>query len=296
MSLTTYSYDDLISEIDANCGVNIGDKAKLLQRAQFNINRARRSIYDASMWWERYLVVSEPRTVSRSMINFNEDGYHAYGAETDIGDLFIRNGDENGKAKYTSYDGDNEKCSIVWDNSTDWEIIDTDSNVVYSVTDSSTTPPLEGWEAGTGEDPGPLLVDLAEIGTCLLVNRCDMTRGGDYQPLKYHVTARGIALHGCELDKVYVTYKIPLEGTYGDGTDGTIDEIPAEWFSYLSLRASRDYQISTRQSNDSPWIGTAQRDVEDAKQDALAKLEEQNISNTIAKRIQTHLQYSTQLQ
>lgn len=132
--------------------------------------------------------------------------------------------------------------------------------------------------------------------TILQVNRYDLNTSSNYCPIGYHVTSRGVELHNTEdLDTVYVTYRTPLDDEYGDGTGATQSSIPTEWFNYLALYAARTYQMANRQGNDSPYAGIGARELEEAKMDALMKLEEQNISNSIAKRIQTHLQYNTQL-
>jgi hypothetical protein len=167
---------------------------------------------------------------------------------------------------------------------------------LYGYTGSvSTTPPLSGWSAIEGEAPAPLLIDVAEIDTVLQINRYDLVNNGSYCPLGYHVTARGVTLHNVDEDIVYVTYRKPLSDTYGDGTAGTTSDIPEEWFNYISLYCGHEMARASRQANGNEYFPISAREVQEALTDALMKQEEQNISNSIARRIKTQLQYNTQL-
>jgi hypothetical protein len=298
MSLSTDTFDNLKLHTEAMCGNNFNShEAIFFQR---NVNLAASRAYGASSWWERFLVVSEPRTVTRGDVDFTEDSFQVYGAgSVDVNGLYVRNGTNDGKPKYTLYesDGTTAKRNIIFVTAdTQWKFSGSNNDPEYTIDSSADLPPTSGWDVDSGVSPAPLLVDVSEIGTVLQVNRYDLTTDGNpYCPIKYHVTARGITLHDQDVDTVYVTYKKPLNDKYGDGTGGTVSTIPSEWFDYIALYSARLYQIANRQSNPNPMATIASREVDEALQDAKMKLEEQNISNSVAKRIQTHLQYNTQL-
>lgn len=302
MSLSTESYSDFVNHVEAMCSESFTTNE--LTRLQKNANFAARRAYNASVWWERFLVVSEPRSVERGDIAFTEDAYYLYGAGTaGSNNLYKRNGSANGNARYSKY-GAND--SILWDleydGSANWEVLTgsgntlTENTVYYTVANTDSTPPLSGWSVSNGVSPAPLLVDVSDIETVLLVNQYDLISDSSaYCPVGFHSTARGITLHRDDLDIAYVTYRKPLTEKYGDGSGGTTTSIPSEWFYFMAAYCARLQQISMRQSNDSPYVATGSREVEESLSDALMKLEEQNTSNSIAKRIQTHLQYNTQL-
>jgi hypothetical protein len=298
MSLSTETYDDLIAQVEAQVMYTFTPTET--PRIDSVINMAAKRIFKSSVWWERYLVVSEPRTVTGNLVEFTEDSYHVKGAGTaDVNGLYVRNGTFNTLPRYSLYEGDGTtvRHNIEAEDSsgTQW-IIGNDTTSVYNVTTAATTtPPGSGWELDDGVAPAPRVYALSDMETILQVNRYDLTSSPGYCPVGYHVTSRGVELHSDDLDEVYVTYRKPLTDKFGDGTGGTTSAIPSEWFNYIALYAARTYQMASRQSNDSPFVGIGARELDEAKQDALMKLEEQNISNSIAKRIQTHLQYNTQL-
>jgi hypothetical protein len=320
MSLSSQTYSDLFAEVEALCGKSFTDvEARRVNRL---LNLAARRAYRESVWWERYLVVSQPRTVSRGEIEFSEDSYQVYGAGTsEVNGLYVRNGDQNGFPAYTKYDssGDAEYSVFVetplalntWTIQAGSPSSPTGNELYIHPdidVDISPTPPASGWDVASSaglppvpysDEPAPLLVDLQNIDTCMMVNREDILECRGYYPIQFHVSGRGIVINNSEKvdgDVAYVTYKKTFTDVYGDGTGGTTSDIPSEWFNYMALYAARQQQISQRQGNGSPYAAIASREVDEALQDELMKLEEQNISNGIAKRIQTHMQYNTQLQ
>ena len=311
MSLTTQPYSDLLAEVEAICGQTFtGTETRRVGRL---LNLAARRAYRESVWWERYLVVSQPRTVERGEIETSEDSYQVYGAGTsEVNGLYVRNGDLNGYPVYELRDSDGNVEYYIYTSEftpgRQW-YIDVDTNNLEStystfVLDEAVSfPPETGWRVSgsfdIGDAPAPNLVDLQDIDTCMMVNREDMLECRGYYPIQFHVSGRGIVINNSQKvdgDVAYVTYKKAFTDEYGDGTGGTVSDVPSEWFNYMALYAARQLQISQRQGNASPYAVIASREVDEALQDELHKLEEQNISNGIAKRIQTHMQYNTQLQ
>lgn len=308
MSLATESYTDLKNLAEATFGKPFGSHEET--RFKSLVNLAARRIYNASVWWERFLVVSEPRSVSRGDIAFTEDSFYVYGAGTaDVNGLYLRNDSENGLPVYTKYSSDGTTPLYnIWNDGVQWLLtstgigVITGINILYAIPlgplASNPTPPSDGWGRDSSydsENPSPMMVDLAEMDTILQVNRYDLVNHGSYCPLGYHVTSRGVTLHNADEDIVYVTYRKPLSDTYGDGTAGTTSDIPQEWFNYISLYAGHEMGRIQRQANGNEYFPISAREVQEALTDALMKQEEQNISNSIARRIKTHLQYNTQL-
>lgn len=297
MSLSTDTYENLIIQVESLVGDSLSPTE--LARVNANINLAARRAYRETSWWERFLVVSEPRTLARGVIDFSEDSYYVYGAgNQDVNGLYIRNGSENSVSKYTKYDTD--KTTVLYNiryDSSDWVISDNLDTVLYFITSAATTPPETGWTESATPAEAPRLQLLKEIDTCLLVTAENILENGNYNPLDFHSSARGITLSNPTVTDriVYVTYKSVFTDIYGCGTNGTVESIPSEWFNYMALYAARQQQISQRQANSSPMAIIAAREVGEAMQDELMKIEEQNISNTIARRVQTHQTYNSQL-
>ncbi|MCK5643604.1 MAG: hypothetical protein KAJ19_22585, partial [Gammaproteobacteria bacterium] len=105
MSLSTQTYSDLFAEVEALCGKSFTDVET--RRVTRLLNLAARRAYRESVWWERYLVVSQPRTVSRGEIETSEDSFQVYGAGTsDVNGLYLRAVDDDigGYPHYIKYD------------------------------------------------------------------------------------------------------------------------------------------------------------------------------------------------
>jgi len=295
--LSERTYDEFIAQVSALCMADFStkDKARITTVGNLAAKRA----YKESQWWERWLVASEPRSATRGRVDASEDSFYVFGAGTDAAnDLYVRNGTVNGKAAYTMYDTDGTTAlyDIEWDNSSDWQILDADDAVIYDVTDSSTTPPLTGWAANTGTAPAPLLTDVADIDTYMLISGTDTIRDSSSRPIRFYVDSSGANLRSnSDCDVVWVTYKKANTDIYGDGNSGTTSDIPSEWFNYMTLYAAYMYQSSQRQNNPNAAYTLALREVENALQDELIRLEDQHITDNLAKNIYTHLSQNQSL-
>ena len=296
--LTTGTYDEFILLTKALCGLDSftpEDEANVVAFGRLAAKRA----FKESQWWERWLVSGEPRTVSRGRVDASEDSYNVFGAGTSaVNGLYVRNGSVNGKAAYTLYDTDGTTAlyDIEWDNSTDWQILSAADVVLYDITDSSTTPPASGWAANTGTNPSPLLNALADIDTFLCISSTDTIRDSSSRPVRFFVDSSGANLRTNDAPgKVWVTYKKTNTDKYGDGTGGTTTAIPSEFMNYMSLYAAYMYQSSQGQNNASQAYGIALREVENALQDELMRLEEQGVTDNLAKSIYTHLSQNQSL-
>jgi len=300
--LSTRTYDEFMAQTQALCGTafTAEEKANIMALGNLAAKRA----YKESQWWERFLVASEPRTAARGRVNATEDSYYVFGAGTEASNgLYVRNGvSVDGNPAYTMYDTDGTTALYnIWSlSSTAWLITSSDIDVaitiLYSTADDSTTPPLSGWESVNGDDPSPLLNALADIDTYMLISGTDTIRDSSSRPIRFYVDSSGANLRSnVDNDVVWVTYKKTNTDIYGDGQGNTTASIPAEWFNYMSLYSAYMYQSSQRQNNQNAAYGLALREVENSLQDELIRLEDQHITDNLAKNIYTHLSQNQSL-
>jgi len=100
----------------------------------------------------------------------------------------------------------------------------------------------------------------------------------------------GIKIANCNHgDTVWVAYKKEFTDTYGDGENGTVSDIPAEWIEFMSYDAARAYAAS--QGNQDGYNPVAIRDVDRALERALMKVSRQGINETIALYFRTNYGY-----
>ena len=295
MAVYEDTYDNAIAQTSALCGTDFTDEEKAMVNRNLNLasKRARRK----TDYWERLLIVDEPRTVSRGLLQTSEDSFNVHGAGTsDVNGLYVRNGTVNSKAAYTLYDtdGTTAKYDIEWDNSTDWQILSAADVVLYDVTDASTTPPLTGWAVDTGDTPSPLLVDVEDIETALYYRK-DNSLFRSSRTYEFAADGYGIRPYalGEENITIFVTYIKKTTDVYGDGTSGTTSSIPAEWFDYMTLYAAYMYQSSQRQNNPNAAYGMALREVDASLDDEMMRLETQGIPQTVRQNVETRLAYSS---
>jgi len=288
--LSTRTYSEFIAQVSALCMSDFNDKVE--NRIMALGNLAAKRAYKETQWWERWLVASEPRSATRGRVNASEDSFSVFGAETgEVNGLYVRNGTVNTKAAYTLYDTDGTTAlyDIEWDGATDWQILSAADAIIYDIADASATPPLSGWAANTGESPAPLLTDVADIDTYMLISPTDTIRDSSSRPIRFYVDSSGANLRTNDAPSVvWVTYKKANNDVYGDGNSGTVSDIPAEWFNYMTLYAAYMYQSSQRQNNPNSGYGLALKEVENSLQDELIRLEDQHVTDNLAKNIYTH--------
>lgn len=295
MAVYESTYADAMAQIDALTGAGFSDKDR--GRAVANMNLAARRAKRKTDYWERLLVVDEPRTISRGILQTSEDSYNVYGAGTSASNgLYVRNGSSNAKARYTLFDSDGttELYDLVWDGSTDWQILDSEDEILYDITDSSETPPTSGWGVNTGESPPPLLKDVDDIETALYYRR-ESTNTRSSRTYEFAADGYGIRPYGNsqENEVMYITYIKKLNDVYGDGESGTVDQIPSEWFDYMTLYAAYMYQSSQRQSNPNQAYTLALREVDSSLEDEMMRLETQGIPQTVRQNVETRISYSS---
>ena len=295
--LSTRTYTEFIAQTQALCGASFAAGTELNNIMALGNLAARRASKE-SQWWERLLVASEPRSVLRGRVAASEDSLNVYGAGTDaVNGLYVRNGNSlDGNPVYTLYDKNGTTVLYnLWSLSgTDWYITTTAKNISpqpddYRVTSSSVTPPSSGWSSiNPGILPAPIVQALSDIDTCMLISPTDYINGCSSRPIRFFVDSSGAVLRTSDAPTtVFVTYKKVLTDIYGDGGSGTVSNIPSEWFNYMTLYAAYMYQSSNRQNNPNAAYGLALREVENALQDELIRLEDQHVTDNLAKNIYT---------
>ncbi len=307
MSLRTRTWDQLVDTVSAYAGVTVSANPKDLTRVQTLANQAAREVHEFYPWLDRWLVVAEPRTVSRGQVESTEDSFYVYGAGTDaVNGLYVRNGSTDSKPAYTLYDSDGttelynlfSHGSGVWLLTTNSIGSSPDANSLYTITSDSDTVPTSGWSVGgAGTSPAPLLVDVAEIYLMLHMDRYNIYQDRVSQPLEFHTFAGNYIIQARDIPKTaYCTYQKPLTEEYGNGTGGTTSSIPEELFSYMALYAARQMQIVSRQSNSNQlYAAVTAKQVQDAFESIGMRQEYQGTIENVAKRITTHFTTNTNL-
>jgi hypothetical protein len=253
MATNTRTWAEAVGLTQARAGASFAAGTEL-DNIGFLLNSAARTIYDESRYWERQLVV-EPRTVSRGYVAYTEDSYNVYGAGTsEVNGLYVRNGSSaDGNPAYTLYASDGSASANIWSSSnTTWQITSTavDSSPVfddiyYQETSSSTTPPAIFSAAFNAELPTPAVQALSEIGEYIGHWDGELWTCADSQRGQAYPDHNGIKIANCNHgDTVWVAYKKEFTDTYGDGENGTVSDIPAEWIEFMSYDAARAYAAS----------------------------------------------------
>jgi hypothetical protein len=235
-------------------------------------------------------------------VAYTEDSYNVFGAGTsDANGLYVRNGDSaDGNPAYTLYDSDGTTAKYnLWSSGNSWYISadEIDASPVEDVLyllfsfDPPTTPPESGWlTQAAGEDPAPIVQATSEIGEYIGHWDGELWTCADTQRGQAYPDHNGIKIANCNHgDTVWVAYKKEFTDTYGDGENGTVSDIPAEWIEFMSYDAARAYAAS--QGNQDGYNPVAIRDVDRALERALMKVSRQGINETIALYFRTNYGY-----
>lgn len=128
---------------------------------------------------------------------------------------------------------------------------------------------------------------LDYIDTFLRIHRTEPYSSGSSQDFDYIVTADGAKLVDGSLDpaSVYVTYRKQLRDTYGDGTSGTVTDIPEEWFQYISHGTYADF---LRMDGQQEKAAMADQEANDILTDELIKISNSRVMDLVATRIMTN--------
>ncbi len=293
MAQGTRTWTELIGLTAARCGCALsGDDAT---QVAFLLNSAARQLYLENPWWERFLVL-EPRTVERGYVSYSEDSFNVYGAGTnEANGLYVRNGDDNGKGKWTFFNADEVSLfDIKWDDEkfvlirgAFYDGTEFESEIVYnSSVGAVDLPPETSWTSDNGEDPTPIVQALSEIGEYIGHWNGKKWSGANPTMGTAYPDQNGIRVTDSSQDIVYMAFKKSFNTTYGDGTSGTTSDVPAEWFEFMAYSAARSFMQSQRQSDSYQPIAISE--VERVREQALLKINRQGIYKTIAQRFRTY--------
>ena len=234
----------------------------------------------------------------------DSDVYTVYGAGTkDANGLYVRNGNSaDGNPAYTLYDSEGTTVLYnLWSlSNSSWYISSSDiddldgliSGGVYANTSiQSPTPSESGWvSANESPEPAPLVQALSEIGEYIGHWNGEIWASEDAKRGQAYPDHNGIKIANCKHGNVaWVAYKKAFTDTYGDGTNGTVSDIPSEWLEFMSYDAARAYAAS--QGSQDGYNPVAIRDVERAMERALMKVSRQGINETIALYFRTNYGY-----
>lgn len=287
MAYKNTDWDEVIGLANARIGKNLTGSD--LTRMGFLINSGAKYIYDENRYWPRFLVL-EPRTVARGYIATEEDSYNVYGAgTTEANGLYVRNGNSvDGNPRYSLYAEDGTKTHDIESiGNVAWAILNlVTTEILYSISSSSTTPPETGWTvANDGEALAPIVQALSDINE--YIGHWDGAKwvGGDPNSMEAYAEQNGIRVTYPQDGTVYVAYKKENDVTYGDGEGGTTSDIPREWSEYMSITAARAYRASQAQPDGFNPI--ALKDVSDVLYQALIKVGKQGCYDTIAHQFKT---------
>jgi hypothetical protein len=289
--MNTIPYNDVLAQVESLCAA--GFSTSELPRIKSLINGGMRSIYGASAWWERYLVVGEKRLLNDGRILRVQPNVVEI-TEGSAKGIYTQRGTENGKPYYNIFGLPTSTTNnvIVWTGSS-WEIVRTASLLYDSLEDVATPDLVTEWGENNAAVFMPAsavtLLQPHNIQTLMHVAYDDPRKTGFRASTGYSATNEGYEIMGVrkDTDFVYCTYKKPLNGPFGTG-GGENANVPLEFADYVAHYAARMYQVGARQSNPNPLATIGIREIETRMQDALMQLEEQNYATHVAKDIWTH--------
>ena len=163
-----------------------------------------------------------------------------------------------------------------------WQIVDLETDTLLYTNSSSdnSAVPTSGWVVDGGEALAPLLQPLGKIEQIIEVNNSDRFDNSTVSSPRYRDS---ISTRTTEMTNqtAWVAYKAQLDVTYGDGEEGTSNEIPSEWVRFIALDVAYAMQRGGRMSNPNETYGVAFRAVEDALNIALMNVNRENAVNIL---------------
>lgn len=128
---------------------------------------------------------------------------------------------------------------------------------------------------------------LDSVDTFLQIHRTRPFQTASAQLIDFYVQNGGASLidGSLNLSSAFVTYKKQLTDTYGDGSSGTVVNVPDEWFSYLAHGTYSDF---LRAEGQQEKAALADIEAKDKLDDELIRISEMNTINAVANRIHTN--------
>jgi len=314
MAIKTQDWDTFIALTKARAGAQL--KNSELADIGVLANAAARTINDYSSYWPRLLELQE-RSVVNGVVAYSEDSYEVKGAgTTEVNGLYQRVSTVN---SYPAYQLNPSSDSSIVD--ADFSLYFDDNNGVWVINDGgiplsppgrgddtkysqlfgSETPDQGSWLAFSGQsggdDPAPIITALDDIDQAIQVwNAGPCTDDHDRSRTKinnWYAGPDGLYLGNCDYDTVFVGFKKDLTDVYGDGTGGTVSEIPFEWTDYMSYSAARVLQDGQR--NGTEYVGIALRQIDEVLNNQLMRVNKANAMNVFTRMFDTYYNndYST---
>lgn len=298
MALLNSTLGDLRDLTFALIGREYADTSAQYARINALWNQGAKMAHKKSDWWERYLVVGEPRTVTANRINNTENSFFVNGAGLDAANgLYVNVGTYDNADAY-SLVGETaaETYSLRNSNANDWEIVngvydDAGATVLYTHGESSGNKPEEtGWStAAGGTAPAPLVTDLSDIEVYLRIHKTKpfLKKGAD--EYSFYLDRTTAYIQGNVTgDEAFVTYKKRLDVDLA--TDDAVgEEIPAEFMPYMAHYAAYTWQRSVDQNASENNFSLSLGIVNQVLEDELVKIDNQNLNNTsVSRRYRTN--------
>jgi hypothetical protein len=295
MAQKTRTWSDLMGLAQARLGLTF--EADDIARMGFLLNSSAHIMYNESPYWERFLVL-EPRTVERGYIAFTEDSFNVYGCGIEaVNGLYTLSSDQfNGHSVWELTTGEKPyyiRRETHNENNT-WHLVQADSptqdtanEYLYSDGHNGSVPTESGWSVDVdGVAPTPITQATSEIDEYIGHWDGNKWQGNDPTRLSAYPDQNGIRIaNGPQSGVVYVAYKKTLTDVYGDGTAGTVTDVPSEWFDFMAMHSARAWRAS--QGDQIIPLG----DVETVKDLALLKISRQGVYNNIASQFRSNYSY-----
>jgi hypothetical protein len=128
---------------------------------------------------------------------------------------------------------------------------------------------------------------LEPIDTYVRIHRTQPFVDSSAQDFDFWVDGTGAKLIDGSLNPstAFVTYKRTLVGSFGDGTGGTIVQVPDEWFEYLAHGTYSDWLRAEGQMEKAV---IADQEALDKLSDELIRIDEMRSSTLVSTRISTN--------
>lgn len=299
MSLRTRAWHKVIGLAKARAGSGFGEGE--LYRLGLLLNSAAQIINDASPYWPRLLML-QPRSVVNGAVPLSEDSFYVYGGGTLAANgLYVRNGVANTLPKYTKYDSNGTtplyNIEALDSNGDDW-ILETEAgSTLYTVSNTSLTPPTTGWTVSAGTAPVPVIETLYDIDECIEVwngPKWNVNSGEERglsvtSKIRWYASNPGIRLTNPQEDIVFVGFKRDLTEEYGNGSDGTVSDVPNEWADFMAYHAARSWQDAQAGNFQSQGIALSQ--ITKVLEDQLLKINRENAMQILSSYIETYYNY-----
>ena len=300
MSLKNSTFLDLKNLTFALIGREYASDTAQFARLVALWNQGAKRAYRASNYWDRHLVVGEPRSAASGVVESAEESFFVTGAGIpEANGLYVLVGTYDNANAYSLTTG-STTYSLRNQNANDWEIVqgeydDENATVLYTHGGSSgDAPDPHGWSTGAnGIAPAPSVLSLGNIDTFLRIYKQEPFKGSAVKECDFHVSKGRARVLGTSSnrDTVYVTYKEEYTPEYATNSADD-DVVPDEYMNYMAHYAAYTWQRSVEQNASENNFALSLGLVNQILEDELAKIEGQGIFNSnVARKFKTYRNY-----